>query len=51
MFVRGFRLDNVEDAINIWDRQTPLKENVLIAGHVFDKNSELLSYQLYKNKC
>ena len=27
-----------------------LKENVLIAAHVFDKNSKLLSHQLYKNK-
>jgi hypothetical protein len=27
-----------------------LKENVLIAAHVFAKNSKLLSHQLYKNK-
>ena len=27
-----------------------LKENVLIAAHVFNKNSKLLSHQLYKNK-
>jgi len=26
-----------------------LKENVLIAAHVFDKNSKLLAHQLYKN--
>ena len=27
-----------------------LKENVLIAAHVFDKNSKLLSHQLYKDR-
>lgn len=27
-----------------------LKENVLIAAHVFDKNSKLLSHQLYKKQ-
>jgi len=27
-----------------------LKENVLIAANIFDKNSKLLSHQLYKNK-
>ncbi len=26
-----------------------LKENILIAAHIFDKNSKLLSHQLYKN--
>jgi hypothetical protein len=27
-----------------------LKENALIAAHIFDKNSKLLSHQLYKNR-
>ena len=27
-----------------------LKENVLVAAHVFRKNSEILSHQLYKNR-
>ena len=27
-----------------------LKENVLIAAHVFAKNSKILSHQLYKNR-